>query len=135
MSSVLVDTDVFSFMFKQDTRGPRYADAMRGRTPCLSFMSDAELLAWSQSRRWGAARLASLQRSLSQCVVLPYDFAMAQQWASISVTRKRAGRPIATSDCWIAATAVLHDLPLLTHNRRDFGGIEGLSVLVFADGA
>jgi predicted nucleic acid-binding protein len=33
------------------------------------------------------------------------------------------------ADAWIAATALLHDLPLITHNRWDFEDIRGLNVI------
>jgi ABC-type Zn uptake system ZnuABC Zn-binding protein ZnuA len=33
---------------------------------------------------------------------------------------------IETADAWIAATALLYDAPLLTHNRKDYGGVPGL---------
>ncbi|MEZ6234269.1 MAG: hypothetical protein R3B68_08770 [Phycisphaerales bacterium] len=51
MKPLLVDTDVFSFMFKGDRRAAVYAPLMLGRTLCLSFMSVAELHAWAIARR------------------------------------------------------------------------------------
>jgi tRNA(fMet)-specific endonuclease VapC len=39
------------------------------------------------------------------------------------------GRRIETSDCWIAATAVRHALPLVTHNAGDFADIPELKVI------
>jgi predicted nucleic acid-binding protein len=46
-----------------------------------------------------------------------------------SMGRDGAGRPIATSDAWIAATATLLDVPLLTHNAGDFESEPGLNVI------
>ncbi|MEZ6234268.1 MAG: PIN domain-containing protein [Phycisphaerales bacterium] len=68
----------------------------------------------------------SLRAIIGQYVVLPYDAEMAERWAQISEHRKRAGHPIATADCWIASTAVRHGLELLTHNGRDFKGVDSL---------
>lgn len=129
MKPLLVDTDVFSFMFKGDSRATRYAPLMLGRTLCLSFMSVAELHAWAIARRWGEKRVESLKQIIGQYVVLPYDAEMAVRWAQISEHRKRAGRPIATADCWIASTAVRHGLELLTQNGRDFTGVESLTTV------
>ena len=39
------------------------------------------------------------------------------------------GHPINAGDAWIAATALRHDLPLVTHNRSDFEHIPGLAVI------
>lgn len=37
--------------------------------------------------------------------------------------------PISAADAWIAATALLYGVPLVTHNRKDFEGIDGLVVI------
>jgi predicted nucleic acid-binding protein len=41
----------------------------------------------------------------------------------------RQARRMKLGDSLIAATALVHDLPLVTHNTRDFAWIEGLTVL------
>lgn len=129
MDSVLVDTDVFSFLFRQDTRAGAYARDVEGKRLCLSFMSVAELLRWAVTRRWGEARRQSLHAVLRRYVILPYDFEMARTWATIAAERARTGKPISCGDCWIAASAVRHGLPLVTHNQGDFSHITGLTVI------
>ncbi len=129
MDSVLVDTDVFSFLFRGDTRAALYAPGLEGKRLCLSFMCVAELLRWSLSRRWGEERCRVLDRVMQQYVVLPYDAHMARAWATIATERSRAGKPVSCGDCWIAAAAVRHGVPLVTHNRSDFGEISGLTVI------
>ena len=42
---------------------------------------------------------------------------------------EKKGRHLASSDAWIAATAVLLDLPLLTHNRKDYESLESLKLI------
>src|SRR5438132_7310221 len=56
MPAVLLDTGVFSFVFKRDTRAALYAADLAGAQPCLSFQSVAELRLWSVVRRWGEPR-------------------------------------------------------------------------------
>jgi predicted nucleic acid-binding protein len=34
-----------------------------------------------------------------------------------------------TADAWIAATALLYEVPLITHNRRDYEGVAGLVLI------
>jgi predicted nucleic acid-binding protein len=42
--------------------------------------------------------------------------------------RKR-GRPVAPADAWIAATALILDVPLITPNGAHYTGIDGLRVI------
>jgi tRNA(fMet)-specific endonuclease VapC len=43
--------------------------------------------------------------------------------------RQAIGRTIASQDAWIAATALRHNLPLVTNNAKDFQNIPELKVL------
>ena len=40
-----------------------------------------------------------------------------------------AGRRIKCADAWIAATALLYEAALVTHNRGDYRGVPGLTVI------
>jgi len=62
-----------------------------------------------------------LRRFLSPMVQLPIDPAIAEL---AGVTRRDTG--IATPDPLIAATALAHDIPLMTRNRRHFERIADL---------
>ena len=52
--------------------------------------------------------------------VLPIDTAVASAWGTIVARRERIGRPISTMDAFMAATADVHDLTLVTRNASDF---------------
>jgi tRNA(fMet)-specific endonuclease VapC len=133
MPAVLLDTDVFSFVFKRDTRARLYEQYLLGAHPCLSFQSVAELRYWGNVRRWGEARRHSLDLCLGRYVVLPYDDAMSQQWADVTAARRRIGKPISCGDAWIAATALRHGLPLVTHNASDYAELPGLQIICHAE--
>lgn len=132
MESVLLDTDVFSFFFKKDTRSKLYAEHIQGKRLCLSFMSVAELKMWTIVRNWGAKRLELLSQTMRQYVVLPYDAGMADCWAEVWAHRQNISKPIACGDCWIAAAALRHDVALVTHNRKHFIEIPGLRLITHA---
>ncbi len=132
MDAVLLDTDVFSFIFKQDSRADDYAGDVLGRQACLSFMTVAELTRWALQHRWGPKRRATLRARMGACTVVEYDPATADAWARICVERMRAGHPIACGDCWIAACAVRHEIPLVTHNAKHYAGISGLRIVTHA---
>ena len=129
MQAVLLDTDVFSFVFKQDTRAALYKPDFAGAQACLAFQSVAELRLWGLVRNWGEPRRQSLEASIARCLVLPCDDVTSRQWAEVNAHRLRVGRPIACGDAWIAALALHHSLPLLTHNASDYADIPGLSLV------
>jgi predicted nucleic acid-binding protein len=55
--------------------------------------------------------------------VLPIDDQVARAWGDLSAHLKRTGRVIGALDELIAATAVAHDLTLVTRNTRHFDGV------------
>jgi tRNA(fMet)-specific endonuclease VapC len=46
--------------------------------------------------------------------------------------RSRGSTRIDCADAWIAATALLYDVPLITHNRGDYLGVPGLRIISHA---
>lgn len=129
MTPILLDTDVFSFVFKQDTRAALYLPHLDGAQPCLSFQSVGELRCWALARRWGEGRRQNLDASMARCVVLPYDDELSRRWAEITAHRRQIGRPIECGDAWIAATALRHEIALLTHNAADYDDVPALTVI------
>jgi predicted nucleic acid-binding protein len=59
---------------------------------------------------------------------LPIDAAVAREWGRLAAAvRSRGGQPRRRAmDLAIAATANLHKVPLLTHNRADFQIVDDL---------
>ena len=52
--------------------------------------------------------------------ILLLDIPVAQTWGDLSAHLKRSGRTIGVADELIAATALTHDLTLVTRNQRHF---------------
>lgn len=129
MNLRLVDTDAFSLMFKADSRGSVYSQLLRDSRACLSFMTVAELRLWTLQRNWGKRRMTELENAIGRCVLLSPDLRTMHEWANLTAVRAQTGQPISCADAWIAATALRHGLPLITHNARDFANIPGLTVL------
>jgi len=70
-----------------------------------------------------------LETRLRNYIVIPYDREIARSYGLVAAERKRAGKPISLNDAWIAACAVRHGVPLVTHNRKDFSGIAALRLI------
>jgi predicted nucleic acid-binding protein len=47
----------------------------------------------------------------------------------VTVAAQACGRRIDCADAWIAATALLTGAPLITHNRNDYLGVPGLTLI------
>ena len=55
--------------------------------------------------------------------VLGVTIEIGEAWGNARAVRSRAGRPLATTDGLIAATALVHDLTLWTRNTGDFADL------------
>lgn len=136
MSALLVDTNIFSFLFKKDSRRDLYTDALLGQRLCLAFVSVAELRLWAIERSWGPKRRDSLAQALLGYTILGFDSETSWRWAEVASHLRRHGRDQKDrGDWWIAACALRHGLPLVTHNPRHFTGIPGLEIITHAPGA
>lgn len=129
MAYLVLDTDVWSFLFKRDTRAEQYRPYLQDQTLCVSFQTVAELYRWTLTKNWGQRRIQQLELALHSFVVLPYDNLIAMAWAKICNERARAGRPISPQDAWIAACAVRHECPLVTNNAADYTAISNLKII------
>lgn len=129
MSDVVVDTDVVSFLFKRDTRADLYKPHLVGHRPVLSFMTVAELELWALIRNWGGTNKARMRQHLRNFITYPFDRALCTKWAEVTASARLNGHPVGCADAWIAATAMLHEIPLITHNRNDFAGVSGLILI------
>lgn len=126
IETLLLDTDVTSFLLKRDSRADKYRPIVEGKRLALSFMSVAQLYKWAIKRNWGAKRGKQLEAALQRYVILPYDSELAWTWARVVSACEGAGRAIGSSDGWIAATAIRHSVPLVTNNVRHFEAAERL---------
>ena len=71
MDAVLLDTDVFSYLLKgNNPDAQRYRRHVEGKTIAVTFITVGELYSGAQKRRWGPARVASLETRLRAAVIV-----------------------------------------------------------------
>lgn len=122
-----------------DTNTLIYASKWQGQ--CLQRIENqpAEALAWSvislQELHLGAAKsiapaaqLAYIEALRQRYLLLDYDAACARQAGELQALLRRQGTPIGGNDVQIAATALTHDLTVVTRNTRGFARVPGLRV-------
>jgi predicted nucleic acid-binding protein len=68
------------------------------------------------------------KRVLPAVTVLSYDAMAARVYGKIGARLEGAGRPLADAGLQIAATALLHDLELVTGNPKHFSRVPGLRI-------
>ena len=93
-------------------------------------MTVAELYQWAAVRQWGKRRVTQLEQSLmTNYTVLSFDIALCRKWGEVRARGRAIGKPVSPEDAWIAATALQYNLPLVTHNPRDFADISDLEII------
>ncbi|HMV81555.1 MAG TPA: type II toxin-antitoxin system VapC family toxin [Blastocatellia bacterium] len=129
MKTLVVDTDVISYLFKGDSRAAVYRQHLQNATPLVSFMTVAELEYWALIRNWGEATRQRMQTHLSAYTQIMPDSEMCRLWAEVYLSVNSSGRKISVQDAWIAATAISYQVPLVTHNRKDYAIVSGLTLI------
>jgi len=130
MPSVVVDTCVLSALFKGAPIAASYRPHLAGKRLVISFQTLAELYRWPLERGWEVTRQGHLEAFIGRhCVLYPFNPALCRQWAEATYQASRNGYTVPAADAWIAATALLYDIPLVTNNPDDYRGIPGLNIV------
>jgi predicted nucleic acid-binding protein len=130
MKFAVIDTDVVSFAFRNDDRYAFYRPIVENTVPLISFMTFAELRQGTLHRNWGERRTNELLSFIDgNFAIMQSDKSMAEHWAELRNAATRAGRKIRTADGWIAAAAVSRDVPLISHNAKDFDYLPSLTLI------
>jgi predicted nucleic acid-binding protein len=113
----LIDTDVMVDFFKHKDPAKGLIEKLsRNITLALSALTITELRSgWTSEQ---ADFL--LPRLYALCTVVPVTKAIAEQAGKWRWEYKSKGVSLGTPDTVIAATASLHDSPLLTNNAKDY---------------
>ena len=127
----LFDTDAISEVLKKKP-APAYARWL-GRVPREDQFTSAvvvgELYKGAFRSPDAGRHLDNIEkRLLPRVTVLTYETAAARVYGQIRAQLEQAGRPLADADLQIAATALLHDLELVTGNQRHFSRVPGLRI-------
>jgi predicted nucleic acid-binding protein len=129
MSGFLIDTNVLSEYNRSSGPDPgvkRWLESTDRESQFVSVITLAEIQKGIELLSEGKRR-SQLEEWLAQDLeawfsgrVLPVDRRVAACWATLVARGVRTGRPLPTVDSMIAATALAHDLTIVTRNTKDF---------------
>lgn len=125
----LFDTDAISELLRPRP-APTYLEWLSGISREDQFTSAVVIGELYRGAFRSPARKRHLgnirQRVLPAVTVLPYDVAVAEVYGLLSAELEDTGTPLADADLQIAATAVYHNLELVSGNLRHFARIPEL---------
>lgn len=76
----------------------------------------------------GCASQVEANQGTARFTIIGISEAVAWEASRLARLLKSTGRHIGDNDVWIAATALAHGLPLVSHNARHFARVPGLTI-------
>jgi predicted nucleic acid-binding protein len=126
---LVLDTNIVSYLMRGGTEAELYAPLLENRLLAITFITVGELYYGAEKGNWGEKRRKALETQLRNFVVIPYDHEIARSYGRIQADLTRNGTQICVNDAWIAACAVRHATPLVTHNHKHFKHVADLDVI------
>ena len=121
--SYLLDTDFiinyFKGIFKGDAR--KFIDSVINDTTIISVITRMEILSW---KSLNTKDEEIIKEFISDSTI----FSLEESIINRTILLRKANR-IKLPDAIIAATAIVHNLQLITHNLKDFKNIHELIVV------
>lgn len=128
--SFLIDTNIVIFILKRgNPRGAKAAERFEeaGKNEIsVSAIVAAELYHGAEKYGRPDNRKSLVTRFLAPHRSIPFDSQCVPHYARIRHHLEKQGTVIGGNDLMIAATALAHDLTLITHNCREFERVPDL---------
>jgi tRNA(fMet)-specific endonuclease VapC len=132
MSRFLLDTDHVSLQERGDPHVRRRLESIPADQIAVCVVTVEEMLrgrlAILSRRQAGTARVHAYRKLLETIAffnavpVVPFDLACERTFQELRARKLQVG----SQDLRIAATALVHDLTVVTRNQRDFARVPGL---------
>ena len=126
--SYLVDTDRVAEWLLGRQEAVELLRALQPAGLAISLITYGEIYEGIYFGRDPARHELGFRQFLRLVAVLPLNRRIMQRFARLRGELRRAGQPIGDPDLLIAATALQHDLTLLTRNLRHFQRIAALKL-------
>lgn len=128
----LIDTDIIIYSLKNHTQVVenfrRFANAQKS----ISVITYGELAYGARKSQHTEKNLAKVFRIGELFPMLPVSRTIMDTFGSLKASLEKTGRGIDDMDLLIAATAITHNLVLVTNNSRHFARVSGLETVNWA---
>ncbi len=129
VGQLILDTNIVSYLVRGGALAQAYRPHLQDHLLAISFITVGELYFGAEKGNWGEIRRKALEAILRNFVIISYVHEIARCYGRLVAERQRAGKPISLNDAWIGACTVRHDVPLVTHNPKDFESITALQIV------
>lgn len=120
---ILCDTNILIEFYKNNLRIVEELQKIGQSQLTISVITQAELYYGALNK----VELSKIKRHLALLQALPVDTTVSAKFIEL-MEEYSLSHKLAIPDALIAATAIIHDVPLYTLNLRDFRFIKGLTL-------
>ena len=124
----LVDTDIIIFGLKANRLVVEHFHRHRTHPIMISVVTYGELVFGARKSAQVERNLATAHRVAEIYPMLPVTQSVIETFAGLKADLQSAGTPLDDMDLLIAATALSHNLTLVTNNEKHFSRVPGLAV-------
>jgi tRNA(fMet)-specific endonuclease VapC len=128
----LIDTDIIIYSFKGNSVVADNLRRHRTEPIMISVVTYGEMVYGARKSSQIERNLATAHRVAEIYPMLPVTQSVIETFAGLKADLEIAGIPLDDMDLLIGATALSHNLTLVTNNEKHFSRIPGLSVANWA---
>jgi tRNA(fMet)-specific endonuclease VapC len=122
----LIDTDTLIYSLKSNEAVHRKFEQHAAATKAISVITYGELLFGARGSQQAIKNLATVKRIAELFPVLDVTAPVMETFAELKTSLYKSGTPLDDMDLIIAATALFHNMVVVTNNDRHFSRIPGL---------
>lgn len=124
----LIDTDILIYSLKGRTEVVENFSLKKNEPKSMSVISYGELYHGAKKSKHVEKNLANVRRLAELFPVIEITAAIMESFGEIKALLENSGNIIDDMDLMIAATALTHNLILVTNNEKHFNKIDGLEI-------
>ena len=125
MIKCLIDSDILIDFLNNRAEAIKLLVILEESEMAISVITFAEVLEGLVGNR---KKYTSVKKGLGKLSILVVDGNIAEKFANVRAGLRKNGQLIENMDIFIASTALVHNLVLITNNKRDFQRINGLKL-------